>query len=337
MRAAILTKPGGMDLLHVETSLADDRVAVAVTATGICGTDVHAFTGHHSFLTYPRILGHEIAGVVTAVGPDVRGVDVGARVVVNPFVSCGVCRTCRRGFPNLCPRLQVTGIHVDGGFADAVHVAPSQLYTVPRDLDLSCAALVEPLSIGAEAVACGAVGPGDRVLIIGAGPIGLACLLFALSRGGETIITDQIPARLDRAKALGASVTINAATDDADAVIAGVTEGMGADVVIEAVGARATIEAAVGWVAPGGCLVLLGLYDGAVAVQPAEWIRRGLRLVASRLNRGRFPEAIEYLRSHPYSASLITHRIGLDALPDTMRRLARRELDACKVIVEPRR
>ena len=154
-------------------------------------------------------MGHEIAGTVAAVGAEVTDVRVGEQVVVNPYASCERCRTCRRGYPNLCPDLAVLGVHTDGGFAEQAYVSPQQLYRLPPGVDLATAALVEPLSIGAEAVANGEVQADDRVVIIGAGPIGLACLAFTVERGAAALVVDRIPGRLERALALGAAAVVN--------------------------------------------------------------------------------------------------------------------------------
>ena len=334
MKAAVLTEPGTIEIKRLDRPLPADKVAIATSAAGICGTDIHAFGGHNPFLTYPRVMGHEIAGTVAAVGAEVTGVRVGERVVVNPYASCQRCRTCRRGYPNLCPDLAVTGVHTDGGFAEQAYVSPQQLYRLPSGVDLATAALVEPLSIGAEAVANGDVQADDRVVIIGAGPIGLACLAFTVERGAAALVVDRIPSRLERAQALGAAAVVNTLTDDPDERIKAFTAGLGADVVIEAVGAPETIEAGLRWFGPAGRYVLLGLYDGTVELPTFTAMRFGLRLTASRLNRGRFPECLEYLRTHPHITSLVTHRIALEDLQDTLTLLTRRELEACKVMVE---
>ena len=334
MRAAVLTEPGTIEIKRLDRPLPADKVAIATSAVGICGTDIHAFGGHNPFLTYPRVMGHEIAGTVAAVGAEVSGVRVGERVVVNPYASCERCRTCRRGYPNLCPDLAVLGVHTDGGFAEQAYVSPQQLYRLPPGVDLATAALVEPLSIGAEAVANGEVQADDRVVIIGAGPIGLACLAFTVERGAAALVVDRIPGRLERAQALGAAAVVNTLDDDPDERIKDFTAGQGADVVIEAVGAPETIEAGLRWFGPAGRYVLLGLYDGTVELPTFTAMRFGLRLTASRLNRGRFPECLEYLRTHPHITSLVTHRIALADLQDTLTLLTRRELEACKVMVE---
>ncbi|MAG36927.1 MAG: alcohol dehydrogenase [Dehalococcoidia bacterium] len=334
MRAAVLTEPGTIEIRLIDRPLPADKVAVTTKAAGICGTDIHAFGGHNPFLTFPRVMGHEIAGTVAAVGSEVTGIRVGERVVGNPYAECATCRTCRRGHPNLCPDLTVTGVHSDGGFAEQAYVSPRQLYSLPLSVDLDTAALVEPLSIGAEAVTNGNVQADDRVVIIGAGPIGLACLAFAVERGATALVVDRIPGRLERARELGAAAVVNTLADDPDDRVKAFTAGVGADVVIEAVGAKETIEAGLRWFGPAGRYVLLGLYDGTVELPTFTAMRLGLRFTASRLNRGRFPECIEYLRTHPHVTSLVTHQIALEDLQDTLTLLTRRELEACKVMVQ---
>jgi threonine dehydrogenase-like Zn-dependent dehydrogenase len=344
VRAAVLLAPHEVQIRDVPPAPPRGAVRVRVAAAGVCGSDVHAYAGHNPFLRYPRVLGHEIAGTVDDVegvadadaraGADGVALHPERRVVVSPFVSCGACRTCRRGFPNLCPHLLVTGVHADGGFAEYVWVTPQQVYTLPPALDLAAAALVEPFSIGAEAMAAGGVAAGDRVLVIGAGPIGLTCVALAAARGALTLAIDRVPARLATAAALGAAAVCEAG-QDVEVFMRWHTGGLGADVVIEAVGTKQTIESALGWVAPGGVCVLLGLYDGTVDLPAAACLRKGLRLVATRLNRGRFPDAIEFVARHPQVAALASHEVPLAELPETLAAMAAGTFDGCKAIVRP--
>ncbi len=177
MRAIRCLEPGKLE--RIEMALPEPRpglVAVDIRAIGVCGTDFHIFEGTHPFLDYPRVMGHELSGVVAG-GAESPALSPGTPVVINPYLACGNCVACRNGKPNCCTTLKVLGVHIDGGMCERILVPESNLYPA-GDLSLRDAAMIEFLAIGAHAVRRGAPGQGDRVLIVGGGPIGVGTALF---------------------------------------------------------------------------------------------------------------------------------------------------------------
>ena len=197
MKAVLLEAP---EQLRLSTSgeppaPGPGEALVRVHRVGVCGTDYHAFHGNQPFFTYPRILGHELGVEVVAVGSEMSDVTVGDRCAVRPYLECGYCPPCRRGKPNCCANMQVLGVHVDGGMREMFLLPASHLHPTSH-LTYEQLALVEPLAIGAHAVARSQLTTGERVLIVGAGPIGLAVTQFALLAGAHVMVMDISEQRL---------------------------------------------------------------------------------------------------------------------------------------------
>ena len=203
MRAVVCRSPGELALEErPEARRADGEALIAVRRIGICGTDYHIYEGSHPYLQYPRVIGHELSGEVLEAPPR-SAFRPGQRVVVNPYLSCGACVACRKGKPNCCVRIAVLGVHSDGGMCERIAVPERNLYPA-GNLTFDEAASVEFLSIGAHAAVRSGVKPGDRLLVIGAGPIGLGVALFAGLAGGDAaVMMDLDVGRLDFAIAGG--------------------------------------------------------------------------------------------------------------------------------------
>ena len=257
--------------------LAADEILISVDAVGICGSELSGFLGHNSLRVPPLIMGHECAGrVVQATeGTFATGeiATVGACVTFNPLVVCGTCDRCLVGKSNLCRRRQLIGAHRPGAFAQYLALPARQCYPIPDSLSLVAGSLAEPLACSIRAVTLTQVKPQERLLILGAGPIGLCALAAARARGVEQIIvSDVMPQRLEIAGRWGASDVINAREQD---VIAFVQERYpgGVDCVIDAVGATPVRTQAIRSVVPGGRVVFIGLHDEE-SVLPANYIIR---------------------------------------------------------------
>ena len=196
MRAVVCRRPGELALVErPEERRAEGEALIAVRRIGICGTDYHIYEGTHPYLQYPRVIGHELSGEVLETTPG-SAFTLGQRVVVNPYVSCGACIACRKGKPNCCLRIEVLGVHRDGGMCERISVPERNLYPA-GSLTFDEAASVEFLSIGAHAAARSGLKPGDRALVVGAGPIGLGVALFAGLAGGNMTVIDLDCERLD--------------------------------------------------------------------------------------------------------------------------------------------
>jgi L-gulonate 5-dehydrogenase len=241
---------------------------------------------------------------------------------VEPFIGCGTCHPCRTGKPNCCANLRILGIHCDGGFAEHVGAPAVNLHVVPENLSLQQAAFAEPLAIGVQACRRGEVAAGDRVLILGAGPIGLATLEVARSRGAEVWITDINRRRLDLAASLG-GMPIPA--DGIAAEVNRLTAGEGMPVVIEATGAPSVIEQTIGLVAAGGRIVIVGLAkQGETVTLPAlDLTRKEVTMHGSRASTSCIPEALGLLASGIIRYTALATFLPLDQAPETFALLAR--------------
>jgi len=257
-----------------------DEVLLRVRRVGICGTDMHIYRGTQPYLSYPRVMGHELSGEVVA-APAGSGLATGDHVYVMPYLSCGTCPACAKGKPNCCMNIRVLGVHVDGGLCEYLAV-PAGFARKVEDVGLDEAAMVEFLAIGAHAVRRARVEPGQSVLVVGAGPIGIAATLFAKLAGGEVTVLD---ARADRLvfcrQHLGADRVIGL-TDDTPRALADVTDGVFFDVVLDATGSAAAMQQGFSYVAHGGTYVLISVVSADITFSDPEFHKREMSLLASR-------------------------------------------------------
>jgi L-iditol 2-dehydrogenase len=256
---------------------AEGEVLISVGTVGICGSELSGFLGHNSLRVPPLIMGHECAGQVVQEtgGTFATGepATVGARVTFNPLIVCGTCDRCSSGRSNLCRHRQLVGAHRPGAFAQYVAVPARQCYPLPQSLSLVAGSLAEPLACSIRAVSLSGVKPGERLLILGAGPIGLCAIAAARARGVEQIlISDVAPQRLEMAQRWGVSEIINAREHDVVAFVQERYPG-GVDCVIDAVGATSVRTQAIRAIVPGGRVVLIGLHDEE-SVMPTNYIIR---------------------------------------------------------------
>lgn len=264
-----------------EPVVSRDNVLLAIRRVGICGTDYHIFGGRQPFFTYPRLIGHELAGEVIAAPAD-SGLAAGQVVTVNPYLSCGTCVACRRGRPNCCMRIRVLGVHIDGGMAERLSVPARAVIPTP-DLTLDQAAMVEFLAIGAHAVRRAAIEPGARVLVTGAGPIGIGCALFARIAGaGSVTLLDRSPERLDAARERFGLTTTVIADDTAPAILSRLTDDEMFDYVFDATGSIHAMNAGLSNVAHAGTYVLVGLCLDELRFADPEFHKRETTLLGSR-------------------------------------------------------
>jgi len=296
MRAVVIDAPESMRVAEWETPRpAAGEALVSVAACGICAGDMHIYHGRNPYASYPQICGHEIAGVVAEIGSGVTGFSAGDHVVVEPFLGCGKCYPCRTGKRNCCTKLQIKGVTQPGGCAEMLVSPIANVHRVPEGLPLLTAALAEPLAIAVQACRRGAVQPGDLALILGCGPIGLALIEVARTRGARVVATDLIESRLETAAMMGAE-TLPAGENLLTRILE-LTDGEGAPVVIEATGSIEAIEQTVDLVASGGRIVIVGLIkEGVTANFPAlDFTRKEMTIAGSRASVGCFPESLQLL------------------------------------------
>jgi 2-desacetyl-2-hydroxyethyl bacteriochlorophyllide A dehydrogenase len=273
------------------------EVLVKVSATGICAGDMYIYRGSNPYAKYPVIGGHEIAGHVHEVGEGVSGLNAGELVVVEPFIGCGTCYACRAGKPNCCDHLRIIGIHHPGGFAEYVVAPAKNIHKVPAGLSASWASFAEPVAIGVQATRRGEVNAGDTVLILGAGPIGLALIEVAKAKGAAVYVTDIAPERLAFAETLGATALMS--DESLLPKVMEITNNEGMPCVIEAAGNAKAMESTVDLVANGGRVVIVGLLKKGQAIQipGLDLTRKEMTIHGSRASTQCFPEALDLLAS----------------------------------------
>jgi 2-desacetyl-2-hydroxyethyl bacteriochlorophyllide A dehydrogenase len=331
MKAVSCAAPGVLSLIEIERpALQAGWVRVAIRHIGICGTDYHIFEGTHPFLEYPRIMGHELSGVVA----DANGSAVltaGDPVVINPYLPCYLCPACREGKTNCCETLKVIGVHSDGGMAEEITIPGRNLYPA-RDISLRDAAMVEFLAIGAHAVRRTELKPGARVLVVGGGPIGLGTAFFARIAGGEVTILDAAPDKLEAARGFGFGAA-GIADLESDAFKA--VKRSGFDAVFDATGSIKAMNQSLFHVRSGGSYTLVGVIKGDLVWPDQEVHRRELTVRGSRnATKEDFDHVVASMRDGliPTDA-LATHKTTLDRVPIDMPIWTHERTGLIKVII----
>jgi len=297
MRTLVCNSPGSFEYRDLPVPQHyNGHVLLKITNIGICGTDLHAFEGTQPYFEYPRVLGHELSGEIVDVN-GASGFRNGDQVAVLPYFSCGRCIACRNGKPNCCTSIRVCGVHVDGGMAEYFAVPATSL--IPGGgLPLQHLAVVEPLAIGAHGIRRAGVQTGEFVLVIGAGPIGIAAMEFARLAGARVIAMDTNPQRLAycREKKYAAFI-VNPKDDDAHDRLLEITDGDMATLVIDATGNQAAINSGIQYLAHGGRYVLIGLQKGDLIFNHPEFHKRESTLMSSRnATRQDFEYVIDCIR-----------------------------------------
>ena len=330
MRCGTAVEPGVFSLFEQQLPVdaPQGQVLIDIAAVGICGTDYHIFEGKHPFLQYPRVIGHELSG---RVAKGAHGWNEGQLVVINPYIACGTCHACKRGKPNCCMSIGVLGVHRDGGMCERIAV-PAQNLIDAESLTPVQAAMVEFLAIGAHAVRrAGELGKGDRVLVTGAGPIGLGAALFARLTGAEVHLHDTSFARLQAAKVAFGFDHIHKAGEP---LLAGdLIDGF--DFVFDATGNAKAIEAGFAHVAHGGTYVLVSVVKDDITFTDSEFHKREMRLIGSRNALAQdFRHVMDALGDGRIdSAKLVSTILTLDELPRRMPELAHDREGLIKAIV----
>jgi threonine dehydrogenase-like Zn-dependent dehydrogenase len=317
------------------------EVLLEVHATGICGSDIHGFTGQTGRRHLGQVMGHETVGRVLAVGDGVgaeSGLETGAVVTVNPVVSCGKCARCVSGAEQACAQRSVIGVDpsVSSAFAEMMLAPVGNVVPLPATMPVEYGALVEPLAVGYHAIHRGRIGPGDRVLVIGGGPIGQACVLAAIQEGAERVaVSEPSDARRRLNEALGA-VTANVITPDRVADLAGALGGP-PTVVVDAVGSNASLDSAFCAAPVGSTIVLVGMGEADLTLRAYELTTNERSVVGSFCySRAEFNTTAEWVGKAPSELSLlIDGRVGLLGSAAAFTGLARGEVSASKILVCP--
>jgi 2-desacetyl-2-hydroxyethyl bacteriochlorophyllide A dehydrogenase len=311
----------------------DGEVLVRVKRVGVCGTDFHIFAGRQPYLSYPRVMGHELSGVV-AEAPPTSALAAGDVVYVMPYLSCGRCVACSVGRSNCCTQLEVLGVHRDGAFAEYVTV-PEQFVHRADGVTLEQAAMIEFLAIGAHAVRRAQVASSRRVLVVGAGPIGMGAMIFSALRGATVTALDL---RTDRlafcAERLGVAGCVTLGPGDVDELAAR-TSNEFFDVVFDATGNPAAMARGFGFVAHAGTYVLISVVQADITFSDPEFHKREMTLLASRnATADDFETVLHAMREGRIPAGLNTHRIALADVPARFSGLLDPSAGVVKAIVE---
>jgi 2-desacetyl-2-hydroxyethyl bacteriochlorophyllide A dehydrogenase len=292
-----------------EPSFVPGEAIVRIKRIGICGTDLHAYKGNQPFFTYPRVLGHELAGIIEEIGDNPAGLRQGDQVSIIPYLHCGSCIACRSGKTNCCTAMNVLGVHTDGGMRELISVPVTHLIGT-AGLTLDQSAVLEPLSIGAHAVRRSGLLPGETALVIGAGPIGLGVMAFAKHLGAQVIAMDINDERLDFCRNwANVDHTVNALQQPLERLNQ-LTGGDYPAIVFDATGNAKSMTESFNYVAHGGKLVFVGLVKADISFHDPEFHKRELTLLGSRnATKEDFFHVLEAVQSGAVDVDrYITHR-----------------------------
>ncbi len=331
MKALVLKEPGVTAVESVADLVpAEQDVVLKVRMVGLCGSDLNSFRGKNPMVSFPRVLGHEVAGtVVSAPGELQPGTDV----TLSPYTSCGKCASCLRGRPNACEFNQTLGVQRDGAMTEYLSVPAQRIFTGKLSIKELC--LVEPLTVGFHAVARGRVTQQDTVAIIGCGGVGLGAVAGSGIRGARTIGIDVDEDKLRIARAAGATDTINTAKEPLHERLMELTGGRGPDVIIEAIGLPQTFRAAVEEVAFTGRVVYIGYAKEPVAYETRLFVQKELDILGSRNALPEdFEAVIRMLEAKRFPVDeAVSAIIPLDEVPDALNEWSREPARVKKILV----
>ena len=321
MKAVYMEKPGGIEIRDIgQRQPGRDEALLKIYAAGICGSDIGAFRGTNVLVSYPRVIGHELAGEIISIPENSKGLKAGDRVVVDPYLYCGTCYPCSIGRTNCCTSLRVLGVHVEGGMSETFAHDKEMLHLVPGDIPWELVPMAEPLSIALHGLHRLEVKAGEHLAIFGAGPIGLLAAMAAMHYGAEPIVTDIVEDRLAFARGLGVRHTVNLLREDPVKAVADITKGRLAECVMEASGANAAILSAMDVVSHAGRIALTGWPKEPTLIPTDRITRKEIDIRGARTSAGEFGEAVSLIQTGRVDVRKILSKvITLDEVPDTIR------------------
>ncbi|WP_299089612.1 zinc-binding alcohol dehydrogenase family protein [uncultured Metabacillus sp.] len=336
MKAIVCQKPDDLQIIETEKpELRSGEALITIKRIGICGTDIHAYKGNQPFFTYPRILGHELSGVIEEVEENDRGFHTGDQVAIIPYMHCEKCIACKTGKTNCCTELHVIGVHKNGGMCETLAVPVSHLIKTD-DISLDEAAMLEPMSIGAHAVRRSSLKEGDKVLVIGAGPIGLGVMAFAKYRGAHVIAMDINEERLAFCRSwANVDETVNAKNDPINQ-LSEITDGDFPSFVFDATGNMQSMNQAFQYAAHGGTLVFVGLVKGDITFHDPDFHKKELTLMASRnATKEDFNNVMEAVKAKKiHLEALITHRCSFNEVTEQFAEWLLPQSNVIKAIID---
>ncbi|WP_017446776.1 zinc-binding alcohol dehydrogenase family protein [Gayadomonas joobiniege] len=335
MKSIVCVKPGQMEAQEKPIpKAAAGEVVVKIRAVGVCGTDIHAYAGNQPYFEYPRVLGHELAGTIIETGENC-GLSVGQNVYVIPYLSCGQCIACKQGKTNACQNIQVIGVHADGGMCEYLNV-PESAVVAADNLAFEQMALIECLAIGAHAVRRADIKKGEKVLVMGSGPIGMGVIQFAQEKGADVIVSDLNEDRLAFCqKEFNTFGTIKAGPQMRDE-LAKLTDNNFAEVIFDCSGSVHAMQSAFTNLAHGGRIVFVSLVKGEISFNDPEFHKRETTLMGSRnATKEDFEHVVDCMtRGVVKSNAMITHRTSFDKLVEVFPDWVKPESGMLKGLIE---
>ena len=336
MKAIKLQEPRQVDCVELEKPVpGPGQALVRIKTAGICGSDIGAFRGTNKLVSYPRIIGHELAGILEEVPADnPKGLKPGDKVIVDPYLYCGKCYPCSIGRTNCCTDLKVLGVHVEGGMAEYMTHPADMLWKLPDDMPWDIAPMAEPLTIALHGIHRGELAAGEHVAIIGAGPIGLLAAMAALAYGAEPIVIDVVDERLEFARELGVRYTINSAAQDVVQKVSEYTKGRMAELVMECSGANAAVRSTLDIVSNAGRITLTGWPKKETPLPTDVITKKEVDIRGARTSANEFEEAIDLIHTGKVDArKILTKAVTIKEAPGTIIDIEKNPGDYMKVNV----
>jgi L-iditol 2-dehydrogenase len=301
MLQAVMTSPGIIEFSEVTVpEIEDNQVLVKIMRIGICGSDIHVYHGKHPYTSYPVVQGHEVSALVVKIGQDVKNIEVGDKVTIQPQVFCGKCYSCTHGKYHICDKLKVMGFQTTGMASEYFAVDSEKVLKLPADLSYDLGAMIEPLAVAVHAVSRGGEVKGKKVLVLGAGPIGNLVAQCAKAMGAEQVmITDLSEYRLKTAEECGIDYCVNTSSQDLGAEILNKFGPDRADLILECVGVNPTMEQAVTYARKGSDIIVVGVFGEKARIDLGLVQDRELRLIGTLMYQERdYIKAIELVGSN---------------------------------------
>ena len=321
MKAVCIEQPGNIYVKEIEKRKPKAGEAVIrVKSAGICGSDIGAFRGTNGLVSYPRVIGHEIAGEIVSIPENKKGLKPGDRVVVDPYLYCGHCYPCSIGRTNCCDDLKVLGVHVEGGMTEEITHPAEMLIKIPDNVPWDIAPIAEPLTISLHGCHRLGLKAGEFIAISGAGTIGLLAALVALAYGAKPILIDMVDERLAFARSLGVERTVNLKTDNLLEKVNEYTDGKLCECVMEASGANSAIRSTLDLVCHAGRVVFTGWPARETSLPTDVITRKEIDIRGARTSAGEFEEALELISTGRVNVrAILTKLVTVDEAPETLR------------------
>lgn len=337
MKEVVITGPKQYEIREVPVPKpGDGEVLIQMKAAGVCGSDVHQFLGENPNAVFPRVPGHENAGVIVAVGKDVKNIKVGDHVVVDLVVACGECPQCKKGRRNVCRTVKARGSAIDGGWREYFAVPEHEVYRLPQDMPFKDAALIEPFAIGGHCTTRAGIQGGESVLVLGSGTIGAVILQTLKLKGCRVICADINDASLARAKEYGADAIVNTKTENLKDAVQKFTDGAGVDVIFDSACYPGSLTAVLemGIPANGATIVPMGFCTAQEGITQAMINTRELSIIGTRMSCNQFQPTIERFAKHEYQLDgMVSHYIPFSQVGQVFENIIHPPKDMKKMVI----